>query len=311
MTQFPQATQRRADPIVKYCCVLQTDLEGVVVNGDGFIVEFQGLQEAKLLSLTWEKRSKTGELQTDYALITSHDTMPGLSPSALKDWTFSCQGIESGKKQKLSNFVCGVISCCGSETLFAGHSPDAKVFRPHPGNANCDIQLNIAMLFLNKSFEKLLQGISGTLSPPVVSVGVYQTQEYKQIINSRGKLNVYCCNWIENVKTTLAMQQGTSEPRTAAASVEQQNASVHETALSQEIIEFERVQKLESYSTVEIGHGSPVVYLNPETKETSIIGVYVGKTKQRGQDIVVTIRAWNPTAVTRLVAILSAIVYMI
>ena len=130
MTQSVQATQGRADPIVKYCCVLQTDLKGIVVNGDGFIIEFQGLQKAKLLALDWTERGKTGELQTDYALITSHDTMPGSSPSALKDWTFSCQGIESGNEKKLSNFVCGVISCCGSETLFAGHAPDAKVFVP-------------------------------------------------------------------------------------------------------------------------------------------------------------------------------------
>ena len=283
MTQFLQATQGRADPIVKYCCVLQTDLEGTVVNGDGFIVEFQGLQEAELLALNWRNRRKTGGLQTDYALITSHDTMPGLSPSALKDWTFSCQGIESGKtkKQQLSNFVCGVISCCGSETLFAGHSPDAKVFVAHHGNANCDIQLNIAILFLNKSFEELLQRSTGkvrTLLPPVVPVGTYldQTLEYEQII-TRGELDVYSCNArMRTVKTTLAKQQDTSGQNTASV-------------LNKEIVEFERLQKLETCSTIEIGHGSPVVYLNPETKEASIIGVYVGETKQKGRYIVVTI----------------------
>ena len=146
MTQLLQATEGRADPIVKYCCVLQTDLEGTVVHGNGFIVGFQGLQRANLLALNWKERRKTGELQTDYALITSHDTMPGLSPSALKDWTFSCRGIESGTKQKLSNFVCGVLSCCGSETLFARHSPNSDVCRSHHGNTRCDIQLNIAIL---------------------------------------------------------------------------------------------------------------------------------------------------------------------
>ena len=284
MTQFLQATQGRADPIVKYCCVLQTDLEGAVVNGDGFIVEFQGLQEAKLLSLTWEKRSKTGELQTDYALITSHDTMPGLSPSALNNWTFSCQEIESGKKQKLSNFVCGVISCCGSETLFAGHAPNAKVFVAHHGNANCDIQLNIAILFLNKSFEKFLQRSTGnvrTLLPPVVPVGTYLDQtlsEYEQIITTRGELDVYCCDW-QRVKTTLAKQQDTSGQNTASV-------------LNKKIVEFERLQKLETCSTMEIAHGSPVVYLKPDCDEPAImIGVYVGKTKRKEQDrFVVTFR---------------------
>lgn len=285
MTQFLQATQGRADPIVKYCCVLQTDLEGAVVNGDGFIVGFQGLQEAELLALNWKERGKeTGELQTDYALITSHDTMPGLSPSALKDWTFSCQGIESGKKQQLSNFVCGVISCCGSETLFAGHSPDAKVFVAHHGNANCDIQLNIAILFLNKSFEELLQRSTGnvrTLLPPVVPVGtyLYQTLEYEQII-TREELDVYSCNArMRTVKTTLAKQQNTSGQNTASA-------------LNKEIVEFERLQKLEISSTMETGHGSPVVYLKPDSNEPAVlIGVYVGKTKQKERDrFVVTFR---------------------
>ena len=284
MTQFLQATQGRADPIVKYCCVLQTDLEGAVVtDGDGFIVEFQGLQEAELLSLKWAKRNKKGKLQTDYALITSHDTMPGLSPSALKDWTLSCQEIESGKKQKLSNFVCGVISCCGSETLFAGHAPNAKVFVAHHGNANCDIQLNIAILFLNKSFEELLQRSTGnvrTLLPPVVPVGTYldQTLEYEQII-TRGELDVYCCNGKRTVKTTLAKQQDTSGQNTASV-------------LNKEIVEFERLQKLETCSIMKIGHGSPVVYLKPDCDERAIlIGVYVGKTKRKEQDrFVVTFR---------------------
>ena len=284
MTQFLQATQGRADPIVKYCCVLQTDLEGAVVNGDGFIVEFQGLQEAELLALNWRNCRKTGELQTDYALITSHDTMPGLSPSALKDWTFSCQGIESGKKQQLSNFVCGVISCCGSETLFAGHSPNAKVFVAHHGNTNCDIQLNIAILFLSKSFEELLQRSTGnvrTLLPPVVPVGTYldQTLEYEQII-TRGELDVYSCNaGMRTVKTTLAKQQDTSGQNTASV-------------LNKEIVEFERLQKLEISSTMETGHGSPVVYLKPDCDEPAIlIGVYVGKTKRKERDrFVVTFR---------------------
>lgn len=283
MTQFLQATQGRADPIVKYCCVLQTDLEGAVVNGDGFIVEFQGLQEAELLALNWRNRRKTGGLQTDYALITSHDTMPGLSPSALKDWTFSCQGIESGIKQQLSNFVCGVISCCGSETLFAGHSPDAKVFVAHHVNARCDIQLNIAILFFNKSFEELLQRSTGnvrTLLPPVVPVETYlnQTLEYEQIITTRGELDVYCCDW-QRVKTILAKQQDTSGQNTASV-------------LNKEIVEFERLQKLETCSTMQIAHGSPVVYLKPDCDEPAIlIGVYVGKTKRKEQDgFVVTFR---------------------
>ena len=94
--------------------------------------------------INWKNREKDGELQTDYALITSHDTIPGLSLAELKTerWTISCRGIQDGEEQTLSDLICGVISCCGPESLFAGHSDDAKVFLAHRGHVSCDIQLN-------------------------------------------------------------------------------------------------------------------------------------------------------------------------
>ena len=287
-TSSPKVTQGIADCQIptKYCCFLRNP-EG---TGCGFIVEFRGVQSANLLGLNWKRRRKIGELQTDYALITSHDTIPGSSPSDLNGWKVSCEGIENGNEQTLSNLICGVISCCGPETLFAGHAPDANVFRSHRGNTGCDIQLNIAILFLNKSFEDLLQ--ASTVSPPVISVNEYldqksHTQKYKQIVNTGGKLEVYYCDKIRSVKSTavsLAEREGISKQSTAA--VEQQDASVHEQVLSQEIIEFERLQKLELHSRTGIRHGSPVVYLDSDSNEPSIIGVYVGKTKQ---DTVVTL----------------------
>ena len=291
-TNSPKVTQGRADwQITKYCCFLRKG----TAHGCGFIVDFRGVQCAKLLALEWKERRKIGKLQTDYALITSHDTIPGSSASSssyLNGWKVSCEGITNGNEQTLSDLICDAISCCGPETLFAGHSLDANVFCSH-GNAGCDIQLNIAILFLNKSFEKLLQG--STVSPLVIPVKEYldqntYTQEYKQIINTGGELEVYYCDKIRSVKRTavsLAELEGILKQSTAAVSAEQQNASVHK--LSQQLIEFERLQKLELHSTTEIGHGSPVVHLNPDTSEPSIIGVYVGKTKQRGQDTVVTL----------------------
>ena len=35
-------------------------------------------------------------------------------------------------------------------------------------------------------------------------------------------------------------------------------------------------------------HGSPVVYINPDTNESSVIGVHVGDTDQKGWDVVIT-----------------------
>ena len=68
--------------------------------------------------------------------------------------------------------------------------------------------------------------------------------------------------------------------------VEGQRTSEHGQELTWEIIEFERFQKLESNTTMEMCHGSPV-YLNPDTNEPSVIGVYVGETVT-SQQLVVT-----------------------
>ena len=250
-------------------------------HGNGFIVQLKDLQSANLLAINWKKRGKTGMLQTDHALVTSHDTIPGLSLSELElnHWTVSCQGIENGSEQTLGDLVCGVISCCGPESLLAGHTPEATVtvFRPHPAKASCDIQLNITILFLNKSFEELLQG--STVFPPVIPVNEYldqnaYTQLHQMIINTGRNSRVSYCDGNRSVKT-------------ASFPVEQQRTSEHQQALAREIIEFERFQKLESNTTMEICHGSPV-YLNRDTNEPLMIGVYVGRTRQKGEQLVVT-----------------------
>ena len=290
------------DSIANYCCFLQSVVTGA--HGNGFIVELKDLQNANLLALNWEKRGKTGELQTDYALITSHDTIPGLSLPEMNRWIVSCQGIKNGDKQTLGDLVCGVISCCGSESLFAGHTAEATVtvFRPHPAvaKASCDIQLNIAILFLNKSFKKLLQ--ESTVSPPVIPVNeyldqnAYGTRQHKQIINTGRNSGVSYCDGIRSVKTT------------SFSVVEQQRVrtSEREEVLAGKLNEFERLQKLviESNTTMrEICHGSPV-YLNLDTNERSVIGVYVGRTVT-SQQLVVTFHGILRLLQGNLVAILS------
>ena len=272
--------QSQADRIANYCCFLQSVNKGD--HGSGFIVKFEGLQSANLLALNWKKRGKIGELQTDYALVTSHDTIPGLSLSKLESnrWTVSCRGIQAGNEQILSDLVCGVISCCGPESLLAGHTSDATVtvFRPHPGNASCDIQLNITILFLNKFFAVLLQ--ETTVSPPVIPVNEDQnayTKQHQLIINTGRNLRVSYCDGNQSVKTD------------SFSVVERQLTLEHGQELAQEIVQFERFQKLESNTTMEICHGSPV-YFNPNASEPFVIGVYVGRSsaRQEGEQLVVT-----------------------
>ena len=280
---MPSQSQRAkasgiADRITEYCCFLQSVNTGAC--GSGFIVELKDLQTANLLALNWKKRGKSGKLQTDYALVTSHDTIPGLSLSDLEKnhWKVSCQGINDGDEQILSKLVCGVISCCGPESLLAGHTAESTVtvFRPHPGNASCDIQLNITIIFLNKLFEELLQ--ESPFSPPVIPVSEYlekgtYTPKHQLIINTGRNSRVSYSDGVRSVKTLSV--------------VERQHTSEHGQELAREIIEFERFQKLESNTTIEICHGSPV-YLNPDTSEPSVIGVYVGRTSQKGEQLVVT-----------------------
>lgn len=280
------------DHISKYCCFLQKLKTGD--HGSGFVVEFEGLQSGELLALNWERRDKHGELQTNYALITSHDTIPGLPLSQLNGWTVSCQGIEGGNEQTLSDLVCGVISCCGHESLFGpGHS-DARVFLPHP-NLSCQIELNITILYLNDTFDKKLKESSGcTVLPPVVSVKEHSL-EHKQIISALSSSNgreecssvhVYHCSGpsgsLKLTAVSLLEQQDTSEDK-------------NPTVISQEITNFDKFQKLHykepNSSTALVGrcYGSPVVYHNTTANEHTIIGVHVGETDKMGQFYAVTL----------------------
>ena len=75
---------------------------------------------------------------------------------------------------------------------------------------------------------------------------------------------------------------------TAAFSVEQ-HTSEHHQVLHSKISEFERLQKFELSGLVETEyHGSPVVYINPDTNESFVVGVHVGDTDQKGKQLVVT-----------------------
>ena len=294
---------------------------GTESHGSGFIADFEGLRSAKLLALDWkkradkeirkkagekearEKREKIGELQTDYALVTSHDTIPGLSLSDLKGWKISCQGILNGKELPLCDLVCGVISCCGSESLFAGHTAGASILLKHD-KASCNIQLNITILFLNELFEKLhmLPEVQKSgVSPLTVSVEQCldqekYTQEYEQIVGYSGgrfsrytHFRIYYFDEIRCVKSAPISVVEWQEQSTAAPSVEQQDTSEHQQVLYREINGFERLQKLELNGLVGPGcHGSPVVYINPDTNESSVIGVHVGDTDKRGHCVVVT-----------------------
>ena len=293
------------DHISKYCCFLKS--RTAEANGSGFIVEFEGLQSGELLALTWEKREKPGELQTNYALITSHDTIPGLSLSALEGWTVSCQGIENGNEQILSDLVCGVVSCCGPESLFSIRHGDTRMFLAHP-NLSCQVELNITILFLNSTFERLSgQGVQESTGdcavfPPMVSVQKYLdlkvfSQEHNKIISDLSSVNgretsdsrlthsvhVYYCNG------------PMSSQKTAVSLSEHQDVSEHTGVISQDIRDFEKFQKVyyreSSNTTALVGrcYGSPVVYHNTDTNEFSVIGVHVGETDQTGEYVAVTL----------------------
>ena len=296
MEQFRKATPTtklsKSEPIAKYCCYLRGPESR---HGSGFIVEFEDLQIANLLALD-AKTEGEEKLQTNYALITSHNTIPG-SPKSLSKWEVSCQGINNGNELTLSDLVCRVISCCGSKSLFNIPHGDENVVPEHPNIIICKVGLNITILFLNSTFGNLLQGC--TVLPPGISVKKYLDQEaffqkYEKIFqgsvssdrgkdqsesNSTPSVGVYYCS------------EPRSSPKTAAVTIavcEQQDTPQHYSELKRDITKFEKLQKLhyrESNSAkpvLEKCYGSPVVYHNPDTNEESIIGVHVGKTDQKG-----------------------------
>ena len=289
------------DSITKYCCFLQSVNTGA--HGSGFIVELNDLRSAKLLVLNWKERGKTGELQTDYALITSHDTIPGSSLSALsqENWTVSCQGIENGSKKTLSDLVCGVISCCGPESVFgAGYQTRTEHYIL---NAGCQVQLNITILFLKKKIEELLQesGATPVISVPKCLNQEAYIQEYEQIISSvnveehhSAHIHVYYCDRVRRLPQTTAASLVVKQVTVQEVTSEQQETSASKGVLNREIAIFEKFQKIyyreSSSSTLnERCYGSPVVYHNPASNKCSIIAIHVGVTDQKGKYVAVTL----------------------
>ena len=276
-------------------------------HGSGFIVELNDLQSAKLLTLDWKERGKTGELQTDYALITSHDTIPGsIFALSRENWTVSCQGIENGSKKTLSDLVCGVISCCGPESVFdPGHQTQTKHYIL---NGGCQVQLNITILFLNKKIEELLQesGAKHIVFPPVIPVPKCLNQEayiqeYEQIISSvsvkehhSAHIHVYYCDRVTRLPQTTAVSLVVKQVTVQEVTSEQQETSASKGVLKRKIAIFEKFQKIyyreSSSSTLnERCYGSPVVYHNPASNECSIIAIHVGVTDLEGKYVAVTL----------------------
>ena len=154
--------------------------------------------------------------------------------------------------------------------------------------------------------HKLQEVQKSGVSPPTVSVEQCldqekYTREYEQIVQySEGKnlsqhthFRIYHFDENRCVKTTpvsVAEWQGTPEQSTTAFSVEQQDTLEHQQVIHSKIRAFESLQKLElSADLVKTEwHGSPVAYINPDTNESSVIGVHVGDTIKRGHCVVVT-----------------------
>ena len=129
-------SQSQADSITNYCCFLQSVDAGA--HGGGFIAELKKLRSANLLALNWKTHGKTGELQTDYVLITSHDTIPGLSLSDLESnrWTVHVEASRMVMSRSWATsfvelFPVAVLKVCLQDTLqkpqYFFHTPVMRV----------------------------------------------------------------------------------------------------------------------------------------------------------------------------------------
>ena len=304
------------DRITKYCCYLHKRGGGAETDshGNGFIVDFRtddGQLQPALLAL---QQDRFGKLETTYALITAHRTIP--SWSSVSGWTISCPGIRNGDRQKMSDLVCGVISCCGPESLLAnsGHG-HAKAVSEHTNVsvAKCDIQLNVTVLFLNKTFERLLHkgDSSGRPFLQIPVVPVQQCFDQNACTSNIQKL-------IREGSPAMDKLQPGNESRSASAEVyycdgarnltaaactisviehsKPQHISQHERPLSHKIATYERSQKVyyrESGTTskevLRKCCGSPLVYHSRDAKEPTLIGVHVGESEQPGEFVAATL----------------------
>ena len=313
------STGGAGDRITKYCCYLHKRRGSAETDshGNGFIVNFRtddGQLQPALLAL---QQDRFGKLETTYALITAHRTIP--SWSSVSGWTISCPGIRNGDRQKMSDLVCGVISCCGPDSLLAnsGHG-HAKAVSKHTSVsvAKCDIQLNVTILFLNKSFEKLLHKGDNPGRPflQIPVVPVQQCFDQNACASNIQKLIREGSTAMDKVQPGNESRSASTEPfqvyycdgarnLTAAAYTvsviehsKPQCISQHERPLSHKIATYERSQKVyyrESGTTsnevLRKCCGAPFVYHSRDAKEPTLIGVHVGESEQPGEFVAATL----------------------
>ena len=287
MSQSPLASSRRlsctkptTDSIATWSCYLKYEGIGGRLNGSGVIVEFD-VPHTELQALLPSLQNLSTPLETRYALLTCHHTIPDLQSTAPGGWWMF---VGSGKKTvyKLDSLVCGVVSCCGENGVisFGPNRSNAHVpvLMPHQ-NECCTLNLDFTMVFLNQSFEKQVMK-KGMPSPPQVHVpsscilrdpqALFCPIESDAASGTEARMELY-----HREESEVVIHSVTTDQCLATSTVGDDSRQ----QLEKEVAQYKQYQSIH-YTVpgdiVEGYSGSALVYYDPVTEESRLVGIHVG-----------------------------------
>ena len=208
-----------------------------------------------------EKYSKEyGSVQTSYALITCHHTIPGMSN--LNGWNLKFELGKSILRSPLKSLVCGAVSCCGENGLISSGplkpmKGNTAGFSPHL-NRYCCLDLDFTVLFLNSTFERFVLNRKGVQTRlPEINLNLLRAENHRQLqLYQRERHGV-----VSIPLTSVSVQPQDSSPNTL-----------------KEEIEAHKIRQVIHYTQSEgqltqCHSGSPLVSCDPDS-DTTLVGIH-------------------------------------
>ena len=263
----------------------------------GSIVELTGMKADVFPGLY-----KVETITTNFAMVTCHSLIP--DSYHLNKWKFSESFLgRQVAKKTLSEFVTGMISCCGEKSFL---TPGPTTAKPH-GGENCNLGLNCTVLFLNEKFKQHYTSHYG--SPPSLDVSPCNTSRtislihrYLDLSRDGDQLIPPVANADNELEPDVSTSSGLFEVVTMSSNgrkvtssavdlcggrddqqiQESESASQSETQLAGEITKFQRV-KVVKYKRTELSTecediGMPLLYVTPNDR-AQLVGVLLGEGK--------------------------------
>ena len=219
---------------------------------------------------------KAGRIESSYVLLTCHNVVHDFRATASEgsDWVLS-PVLDSQKVIPLSNYVCGIVSCCG-DSSFIG--PTETALRTH-SKISCDIGINFSLLFLKLNFEYQVKELS------IQSVKIDLPLDMSKLVIDVNNLETTHKQAHEGFAVVVRDEKGATvlSPIKMSMSCPVLTSGSH-INLENEVLQFDNFLKLR-YEFLEEGSnsllplGSPIVFLkdvNSKPKEYCFVGIHLG-----------------------------------